>query len=62
MTNISVLIEQGRVKAVEGIPMDVSVEVKNYDVDCLDKGGLSKDEDGRSAKFGSGTHRNKWSG
>jgi len=44
MTKISVLIEEGRVKAVEGIPIDVSVEVKNYDVNHLDKNGLSKDD------------------
>ena len=47
MTKISVLIEEGRVKAVEGIPIDVSVEVKNYDVNHLDKNGLSKDDNGR---------------
>jgi hypothetical protein len=29
MTKISVLIEEGRVKAVEEIPIDICVEVKN---------------------------------
>ena len=51
MTKISVLIEEGRVKAVEGIPIDVSVEVKNYDVDHVDKKGLSKDENGRPCEI-----------
>jgi hypothetical protein len=51
MTKISVLIEEGRVKAVEGIPIDVSVEVKNYDVGRLDKNALSKDENGRACEI-----------
>jgi hypothetical protein len=50
MTKISVFIEQGRVKAVDGIPIDVSVDVKNYNVDDLDKNGLSKD-DGRACEI-----------
>lgn len=51
MTKISVFIQEGRVIAVEGIFIDVSVEVKNYDVDRLDKGGLSKDENGRECEI-----------
>ena len=51
MTKISVLIEEGRVKAIEGIPIDVCVEVKNYDVDQLDKNGLSKDANGRACEI-----------
>jgi hypothetical protein len=47
MTKISVLIEEGLGKAIEGIPIDFCVEVKNYDVDRLDKHALSKDENGR---------------
>ena len=48
MTKISMVIEDGRVKAVEGIPTDIYVEVKTYDSDGLDKNGLSKDENGRA--------------
>jgi hypothetical protein len=51
MTKISVLIEEGRAKAVEGIPIDMSVEVRNYDVDRLDINGLSKDENGRACEI-----------
>lgn len=51
MTKISVLIEGGRVRAVDGIPVDVSVEVRNYDVRSLDKIGLSKDENGRACEI-----------
>jgi hypothetical protein len=51
MTKISVLIEDGRVKAVEGIPIDISVEVRYYDVESLDKNGLSKDENGRACEI-----------
>jgi len=46
MATISRLTEEGQVKAVEGIPVGMSVEVRNYDVDPLDKGGLSKDQNG----------------
>src|SRR5579862_326204 len=48
MTKISVLIKEGRVKEVEGIPIDVSVVVKNYH---LDKNGLSKDDNGRACEI-----------
>jgi hypothetical protein len=51
MAKISVLIEEGQVKAVEGIPIDLYVEVRNYDVDRLDKRGLSKDENGRACEI-----------
>lgn len=51
MTKISVVIEEGRVKAVEGIPIDTSLVVRNYDVDRLDKGGLSKDENRRACEI-----------
>ena len=51
MAKISVLIEEGQVKAVEGIPIDLYVEVRNYDVDRLDKRGLSKDENGQACEI-----------
>jgi hypothetical protein len=51
MTKISVVIEEGRVKTVEGIPIDVAVEVRNYDVHGLDRSGLSKDENGRACEI-----------
>jgi len=59
MTKISVFVEEGRVKAVEGIPIDLSVEVKNYDVDHLDKNGCQKTTTGGYVKFGSGMRQNK---
>ena len=34
MAKITVVIEQGDVKAVHGIPVDVYVEIRNYDPYC----------------------------
>lgn len=51
MAKITVLIEEGRVKAVDGIPVDMYVEVRNYEVDRLDKNGLSKDQNGRACEI-----------
>jgi hypothetical protein len=51
MAKISVLIEQGKVKTVEGIPIDMYVDVRNYDVGQLDKNKLSKDENGRECEI-----------
>ena len=51
MAKISVLIEQGKVKTVEGIPIDMYVEVRNYDVGQVDKNKLSKDENGRECEI-----------
>lgn len=58
MTKTSVLIEEGRVKAVEGSPIDMCVEVKKYDVMRLDRNGLSKDENGRAREIREGMRRN----
>jgi hypothetical protein len=52
-----VKIEDG-MQAVEGIPADVTIEVRNYDVGGVDEKVLTKDEKGRSAKFASGVRRN----
>jgi hypothetical protein len=51
VAKITVLIEEGRVKEVDGIPVDMYVEVRNYDVDRLDKNGLSKDNNGRPCEI-----------
>ena len=50
MSKITVVIEQGQVKAINDIPVGVYVEVRNYDV--LDvKDGISKDENGRPCQI-----------
>jgi hypothetical protein len=51
MAKITVLIEERRVKEVDGVPVDMYVEVRNYDVERLDKSGLSKDDNGRACKI-----------
>jgi hypothetical protein len=51
MAKITVLIEEGKVKAIEGIPVDMHVEVRNYNVDRADKNAVSKDEDGRACEI-----------
>jgi hypothetical protein len=50
MAKISVVIEAGRVKKVDGIPTDLYVEVGNYDVDGLSQSVLTQDEDGRACE------------
>jgi hypothetical protein len=47
MAKIIVGIEVGKVIAIDGIPVDIVVEVRNYDVQSLPAQLLSKDEDGR---------------
>ena len=47
MAKITVRIEGGEVKAVDGVPVDMYIEVRNYDVDRLSDGALSQDEEGR---------------
>jgi hypothetical protein len=44
MTKITVKIEDGVVQAVEGIPTDVTIEVRNYDVSDVDKSGNERRE------------------
>jgi hypothetical protein len=51
MAKISVLIEQGKVTTVEGIPIDTYVEVRNYDAGQLDKNKPSRDENGRECEI-----------
>ena len=47
MTKIIVVIKNGGVEEVDGIPTDVYLEVRNYDVKNTDEEFLSKDEKGR---------------
>lgn len=47
VAKITVLIEDGKVKEVDGIPVDTYIEVRNYDVDGLSEAVISKDENGR---------------
>jgi len=51
MAKITVLIDGGKVTSVDGIPADMSVEVRNYDVQDLDKSKVSKDENGRPCEI-----------
>lgn len=47
MAKIIVRIESGKVMAIEGIPVDIVVEVRNYDVRSRPTQFLSKDDNGR---------------
>ena len=47
MAKIIVRIEVGKVIAIEGIPIDIVVEARNYDVQSVLAQLLSRDEDGR---------------
>ena len=47
MAKIIVHIETGKVMAIEGIPVDIVVEVRNYDVQSRPAQLLSRDDDGR---------------
>lgn len=51
MAKITVRIEGGEVKAVDGVPTDMYIEVRNYDVDRIAPEPLSKDEDGRPCQI-----------
>jgi hypothetical protein len=51
MTKITVKIEDGMVQAVDGIPTDVIVEVRNYDVGDIDRRAVTKDERGKSCEI-----------
>jgi len=50
MAKITVIIEGGAVKDVDGIPTDVYLEVRNYDVGKIDDKYLTTDEDGRACE------------
>jgi hypothetical protein len=47
MPKITVVIEKGVVQAVDCIPVDISVEVLNYDIQGVDPNFVAKDEKGR---------------
>jgi hypothetical protein len=47
------------VKAIEGIAVDTHVEVRNHDVDRVDKNVVSKDENGRAWEI-LGRHAPEW--
>ena len=47
MAKISVVVETGKIQKIDGIPVDLYVEVRNYDVDGMHPSMLSQDEDGR---------------
>ena len=51
MVKITVKIEDGMVQAVEGIPADVTIEVRNYDVGGVDEKVIAKDEMGRNCEI-----------
>jgi hypothetical protein len=51
MAKIQIAIEQGKVKDVVGVPVEIVVEVLNYDVDMHDPKVLSKDENGKPCEI-----------
>jgi hypothetical protein len=61
MAKITVKIEGGTVQTVEGIPTDVTIEVRNYDVSGVDEKVVTNDENGKSCEFASGTRRSSQS-
>jgi hypothetical protein len=50
MAKIVLIIRNGVVDAIEGIPTDMFVEVRNYDVANLTEDLLSRDADGRACQ------------
>ena len=51
MAKITIVIENGKVQAVDGISEDTYIEVRNYDVRGLDDQKVSKDENGRPCEI-----------
>ena len=51
MARITVKIEDGMVQAVEEIPADVTIEVRNHDVGGVGEKVITKDEKGRSCEI-----------
>ncbi len=51
MTKITVKIEAGVVQAVEGIPTDLTIKVRNYDVSGVDGKMVTRDENGKSCEI-----------
>ena len=47
MAKITIVIEEGKVKAVDGLNDHMCLEVRNYDIGGLDARYVSKDENGR---------------
>lgn len=51
MAKIQVAIEEGKVKHVTGVPVEIVVAVLNYDVEKHDPKALSKDENGKPCEI-----------
>jgi hypothetical protein len=51
MAKITVKIEEGMVQAVEGISVDVTIEMRNYDASDGDEEMVTKDENGKSCEI-----------
>ena len=51
MAKITVTIEDGMVQTSEGIPTDVTIEVRNYDVSDVGEKMVTKDENGKSCEI-----------
>lgn len=51
MPNIEIIVKEGKIAAIEGLPPDIAVEVFNYDVAKRDLARLSKDEDGKTCEI-----------
>ena len=50
MAKITVIIENGKVTGVDGIPEDIYIEVRNYDIGGLHQKLLSEDESGKTCE------------
>jgi hypothetical protein len=51
MPKITIKVEKGTIQMIDGIPLDVCIEVRNYDVAEVDEKMISADEDGRSCQI-----------
>jgi hypothetical protein len=47
MAKVIIRIRNGIAESIEGIPTDMFIEVRNYDVDNVAEDQLSKDPDGQ---------------
>lgn len=51
MPKIQIRIEDGTIRQIDGLPTDLAVEVFNYDIENLDRKGLSLDENGKACEI-----------
>jgi hypothetical protein len=51
MAKMTVKIEDGMVQTIEGIPTDVTIEVRHSSVSDVDEKMVTKDENGKSCEI-----------